>query len=176
MIHLTTDEIVDAYIMRLILESTAGRLAAHNITSEQIRDINEIIEQTRGLVTLEDMSTQRQLNKKFHMAIVFASGNTLLTRLYEAASNLFPDWMLYEYMFRHPELLQSSLRREYQEHKAIADAITQHNADQAAQKIVEHIRNLGNEFESFLNIPGEFIREKEQQAAPVWMAKSITSA
>ncbi len=175
-IQLTTEEIVDAYIMRLILESTAGRLAAHNITSEQIRDINEIIEQTRGLVTLEDMSTQRQLNKKFHMAIVFASGNTLLTRLYEAASNLFPDWMLYEYMFRHPELLQSSLRREYQEHKAIADAITQHDADQAAQKIVDHIRNLGNEFESFLNIPGEFIREKEQQAAPVWMAKIISSA
>jgi DNA-binding GntR family transcriptional regulator len=118
------------------------------------------------------MYTQRQLNKKFHRAIVAASGNTLLARLYETASNRFPDWMLYEYMFRHPELLESSLRREYLEHKAIADAVAAHDGDLAAEKVVEHIRNLGDEFEQFLHIPAELIQEKEAQIASLWMGKA----
>jgi len=171
-LQLTTEEIVDAYVLRLTLESLAVRLAACNITPAQIKELHEIVEQTHGLITLDDMSTQRQLNKKFHMFIVAASSNTLLVRLYETASNRFPDWMLYEYMFRHPELLQSSLTREYLEHKAIADAVAAHNCDLAAEKIVEHIRNLGDEFEQFLHIPAELIQEKEAQTASLWKGRT----
>jgi DNA-binding GntR family transcriptional regulator len=165
-------EIVDAYVMRLILESVAVRLAAQNISISQVDTMYAIVEQTRGLVTLDDLSTQRQLNNKFHMTIVTAGGNALLTGLYESVSNRFPDWMLYESMFRHPELLQSSLEREYLEHRAIADAVAAHDADRAAEKIVEHIRNLGKEFEIFLGISGDVINEKERQIAPLWMGKA----
>jgi len=171
-LQLHKDEIMDAYVMRLILESSAARLAAHNITPEQVKELFEIVEQTRGLVTLEDMSTHRQLNKKFHLNIVAAAGNDLLARIYESVSNRFPDWMLYESMFRHPELLQSSLEREYLEHRAIADAVAGRDGDQAAAKIVEHIHNLGKELELFLGISGELIREKEHQIASLWIGKA----
>ncbi len=171
-LQLHKDEILDAYVMRLILESAAARLAAHNITPEQIEELYEIVEQTRGLVTLEDMSTHRQLNKKFHMDIVAAAGNDLLARIYESVSNRFPDWMLYESMFRYPELLESSLEHEYLEHRAIADAVAGRAGDQAAVKIVEHIHNLGKELELFLGISGELIREKERQIAPLWMGNA----
>ncbi len=173
-VQLTTEEIVDAYVMRLTLESLAARLAACNITPDRIKELQAIVEQTHGLITLDDMSTQRQLNKKFHISIVAASDNTLLSRLYETASNRFPDWMLYEYMFRHPELLQSSLQREFLEHKAIADAVASRDGDLAAEKVVEHIRNLGDEFEQFLHIPADLIREKEAQTAPLWKGRTVT--
>lgn len=171
-LQLHEDEITDAYVMRLILESAAARLAAHNISPEQVEELYEIVEQTRGLVTLEALSAHRQLNKKFHMSIVAAGGNDLLTRIYESVSNRFPDWMLYESMFRHPELLKSSLEREYLEHRAIAEAIAGGYGDQAAAKIVEHIRNLGQELELFLGISGELIHEKERQIASLWMGKA----
>ncbi len=171
-LQLHKDEIIDAYVMRLILESAAARLAAHTITPEQVDELYEIVEQTRGLVTLEDMSTHRQLNKKFHMSIVAAAGNDLLARIYESVSNRFPDWMLYESMFRHPELLQSSLNHEYLEHRAITHAVAGHDGDQAAAKIVEHIHNLGKELEIFLGISGEIIHEKERQIASLWMGKT----
>jgi DNA-binding GntR family transcriptional regulator len=171
-LQLTLEEIVDAYVLRLVLESAAARLAACSITPVQIQELQGIVEQTRGLVTLEDMSTQRQLNKKFHLFVVASGGNALLTHMYETASNRFPDWMLYEYMFRHPELLPSSLEREYLEHKAIADAIASHDADLAVAKVVEHIRNLRKEFEQFLNVPEALIREKEGQLNPLWMGNS----
>jgi DNA-binding GntR family transcriptional regulator len=159
----TPEEIVDAYILRLILESAAARLAARNISPERLNNLTETIEETRGMITLDDMSTQRQLNKKFHLSLADASGNFLMSKLYEMASNMFPDWRLYEYMFRHPEILDASLKREYQEHCAILDAIAAHDPDLAAHQTITHIRNLRQELNEFLGIPMELLLEKEKQ-------------
>jgi DNA-binding GntR family transcriptional regulator len=138
-------------------------LAAQQISQEQLAALYAILEQTRELITLDVMSAQRHLNKKFHMSLVEAAGNTLLSKLYETVSNTFPDWMLYEYMFRHPELLQSSLTEEFKEHKAILDAIAAGDAHLAVKHVVTHIRHLGKEFENYLGIPGELLEEKERQ-------------
>jgi DNA-binding GntR family transcriptional regulator len=89
-----------------------------------------------------------------------------MEKLYETVSNTFPDWMLYEYMFRHPELLQSSLIMEFQEHQAIADAIARRDGELAVKCTLAHIYNLGREFENFLGISGRVLREKESQILP----------
>ena len=163
----TPQEIADAYILRLILESAAARLAASNITPERLKVLAETIEKTKGLITLDDMSTQRQLNKKFHLALAEASGNFLMSKLYEMASNLFPDWRLYEYMFRHPELLDTSLTREYDEHCAILDAVATRDPDKAALQTITHIRNLRKELIEFLGVPAELLLDKEKQIEPL---------
>ena len=150
--ELTTDEIIDAYILRLILESTAAHLAALNISGEQLQSLTEIVERTRSLVTLDDMSRLRQLNRRFHLGLVAASGNLQLSKLYEMVSNKFPDWRLYEYMFRHPELLETSLKREYEEHRNIVEALDQRDPGRAAGQTVVHIHNLGHELVEFLNV------------------------
>jgi DNA-binding GntR family transcriptional regulator len=163
----TPEEIIDAYILRLMLESAAVRLAAMNVTPEQIQTLQEIVLQTRDLVTLDGMSRQRQLNKQFHQLIVEASGNGMLSKFYEMASNKFPDWRLYEYMFRHPELLEVSLAREYDEHQAIVAALAAHNSRKAALGVIEHIHNLAYELVDFLNIPAGRLAEKEAQVATI---------
>jgi DNA-binding GntR family transcriptional regulator len=165
--ELTAETITDAYVLRLLLEGTAARLAAENISAEKLQALAQVVARTKTLVTLDDMSTQRQLNKLFHLSIAEASGNALLYKMCEMTSNLFPDWRLYEYMFRHPELLSSSLRREFQEHQSILDAIAAHAADQAALRVVEHIRNLSDELVNFLGIPADLIHEKEKQVTPL---------
>jgi DNA-binding GntR family transcriptional regulator len=168
-LQLTNNEIIDAYALRLLLESTAARAAAHNRTQTEIDRLVSLLTQTKDLVTLNDMSRQRQLNREFHLSIVTASGNQLMTKMYETVTNSFPDWMLYEYMFRHPELLESTLIAEYQEHKAIADAIADGNAELAAQHTVEHILNLGRELVAFLGIPESILRPKEQELGPLFV-------
>ena len=161
--ELTPEVIVDAYILRLILESTAARLAAQNLDAEALQEMEDVVEQTRQLMRLQDMSQHRQLNKRFHLLVAKASGNSLMNKLYEMISNLFPDWRLYEYMFRHPELLESSLSREYQEHKAIVEAFQAHEPELAARQVLVHIHNLRKELVDFLGIPPEMIDEKEAQ-------------
>lgn len=162
-LELTSDEIIDAYALRLILEGTASHLAAQNITPEQLEALSAIVEQTRTLVTLDDMSLQRQLNKRFHLSLVAASGNLQLSKLYEMVSNKFPDWRLYEYMFRHPELLQTSLEREYEEHCSIVQALKARDAKRAARETLVHIHNLAHELVEFLNIPQKTLEEREAQ-------------
>ena len=163
---LSQTEILDAYILRLQLESLTVRLAALNITASQAEALQAVVEDTRPLVTLQDMPRLRQLNKRLHSLIAEYSGNPLLARLYEMASNIFPDWMLYEYLYRHPEMLQPSLENEFQEHLAIARAVAAHDAQTAANCVVEHIRNLGSDLVRSLGLPQEMVAKREAQILP----------
>jgi DNA-binding GntR family transcriptional regulator len=95
--------------------------------------------------------------------IVDMSGSPLLLRVYQMAANKFPDWMLYEAMFRHPKNLKSSLRGEQEQHRAIVEAILKHDAESAARAAREHLLSLGKDLHIYLNIPREKILEKEKQ-------------
>jgi len=162
-LQLSTEEIVDSYAMRLLLESSAARAAAVHRPGDLLERLVQILAEMKPLVTLNDMSTQRQLNREFHLVVVAASGNAMLAKVYEMVANTFPDWMLYEYMFRHPELLQSSLESEYAEHKAIADAIAAGEAEEAARCVTFHISSRRKELVSFLGIPENLLEEKARQ-------------
>jgi DNA-binding GntR family transcriptional regulator len=166
-LQLTIEEIVDSYFLRLLLESTAVAATARIRTEEQLAALYRIVEKTEALMSLNDMSMQMQLNREFHYSIVTASGNPLMTKLYEVVSHQFPDWMLYEYMFRHPELLQPSLTHEFQEHKAIVDAIAARNPEEAARNVITHIKNLGEELVNFLGISKALLAEKEAQLVSI---------
>ena len=164
---LESKEIIDAFFLRLVLENFAVRLASINIQPEQILVLSEIVDKTETMISLDDMSALRQLNKEFHTRIVEAAGSTLLNKLYEMATNSFPDWMLYEYLFRHPELLQTSLKREYQEHKAIVEALSRNDPRSASESVLQHIKNLGDELEVYLDISGKSIQEIENLIEPM---------
>lgn len=160
-LQLTTEEIVDSYGMRLLLECTAAASTARNRNLAEIGLLYEMLKKTGDLKTLNDMSAQMQINREFHHAIVAGSGNALLTRLYDITSHHFPDWMLYEYMFRYPDLLVPSLSKEHDEHKAIVEAIAAGNAELAVQNVFIHITNLGKELVHYLKIPQDLLLEKE---------------
>jgi DNA-binding GntR family transcriptional regulator len=166
-LQLTTQEILNSYSLRLLLESTAARAAAHNHTQAQVEHLFAIVERTKDLLTLNDMSLQRQLNREFHLGLVAAGGNQLMSKMYEMVTNSFPDWMLYEYMFRHPELLESSLKMEYLEHRAIVEAIAGSHAELAAEQTLKHILNLGRELVAFLGIQENILQLKEQELGPL---------
>ena len=170
---LESREIVDAFILRLVLENMAARISARIINPDEIDQLSTIVDQTESLLSLEDMSTLRQLNKEFHKRVVDAAGSTLLSKLYEMATNSFPDWMLYEYMFRHPELLQTSLKREYEEHRGIVDALAKRDFSEATDRITQHIKNLSDELETFLDISAETIQELVNQIEPMLSSHEI---
>jgi len=166
-LQLTQQEMVEAYGLRLLLEPAAARGASERASPEQVQALNCILEQMKPLVTLNDISAQRQLNREFHLAIVSAAGNALLNKVYEMTSNAFPDWMLYEAMFHHPEMLESCLQQEYQEHAGMLKGIAARLPEGAAGQALAHILTVGREMETLLGIPGELLREKERQYIPL---------
>jgi DNA-binding GntR family transcriptional regulator len=163
--EMSTKDVVEAYGLRLILEAVIAREAANSITPRQVSDLEEMLDMMKKYETLDEMSRARQLAREFHSIIAEASGNNLLVKLYAIVANAFPDWLLYEALFRKPELLVDSMAATDREHKAIVDALKRGDADQAVQKSIDHVMESGKWLEEYLNIPRELLREKEEQVS-----------
>jgi len=162
--EMSAKDISDAYGLRLILEALAAREAASHITPEQISSLEKIIAEIKKHVKLNEMPIERQLSGEFHSLIAEASGNDLLIKLYAIVTNAFPDWLLYEAVYRKPEIMIDSLSQTCEEFKAILDALKKGDAVQAVQKTMDHVLDAGKWMEEYLNIPAELLREKEELA------------
>lgn len=162
--EMSAKDIADAYGLRLILEALAAREAASHVTPEQISRLEEIIAEIKKHVKLNEMPLERQLSGEFHSVVAEASGSELLTKLYSIVANAFPDWLLYEAIYRKPELMTGTFSQTYDELKAILDALKKGDANQAVQKSTEHVLDSGKWLEEYLDIPAELLREKEELA------------
>ncbi len=105
------------------------------------------------------------MSREFHAAIAEASRNELLIKLYAIVANAFPDWLLYEALFRNPELLADSIANTLKEHIAIVEALKKRDGEKAAQKSIEHMMDSGKWLEEYLGIPAKLLQEKEQQVS-----------
>ncbi len=158
-------DILDAYEMRLVLEAMAARAAAGSISPDDVATLNSLLDESDRLSQLDALPKEREVSRAIHVAIVEASGNQLLGRIYPEVLRAFPDWMLYEHLYRQPELLEASIREEHREHRLIVEALVEGDADGAVACTVEHIVNRGRELEQYLGVSREALRSREAQAA-----------
>jgi DNA-binding GntR family transcriptional regulator len=165
-VELSSREIIEAYGKRLLLECLSARLAAARITPEELSRLQETINQMQSHDSLRDLSRSRQLSREFHLSVVRAAGDALLLKLYGIVANSFPDWMLYEAMFHHPELLASSLAEEHKEHQALVHALGKHDARLAARCASEHILHMGAHLETFLGVSSSDLQAQEKSVFP----------
>ena len=163
--EMSTKDVVEAYGLRLILEALIAQEAARNITPEQLARLEGMLEQMKKYDTLKEVSAERKSSREFHSTIAEATKNELLIKLYAVVANAFPDWLLYEALFRYPELIADSMASTSREHAAIVDALRKGDADGAAQKSIEHLMESGKWLEEYLDIPAGLLREKEEQVA-----------
>lgn len=169
--EMQTRDIVEAYGLRLVLEALVAREAARNITKKQIQGLEEMLEEMKKHETLDEMSNARRLAREFHTAIAEASGNSLMIKLYGVVANAFPDWLLYEALFRKPEILAGSMKQTHKEHVAIVNALKAGDEEKAIQRSVEHVMESGEWLEEYLNIPSKLLREQEELARMLFNKK-----
>jgi DNA-binding GntR family transcriptional regulator len=163
--EMSTKDVVEAYGLRLILEAVIAQEAARNITDDQVQTLEDMIKKMKTHDTLKEMPQERKMSREFHSAIADASKNELLIKLYDVVANAFPDWLLYEALFRNPELLADSTANTLKEHIAVVEALKKRNGNEAAQKSIEHVMDSGKWLEEYLGIPARLLREKEEQVS-----------
>jgi len=163
--EMSTQDVVEAYGLRLVLEAVIAQEAARYITDEQVQDLERMIREMKKHDSLNEMSNERKLSREFHAAIAEASKNGLLIKLYEVVANAFPDWLLYEALFRNPDLLADSTANTLKEHVAVVEALRKRDGNKAAQKSIEHVMDSGKWLEEYLGIPAKLLREKEEQVS-----------
>jgi len=160
-------DILDAYCMRLLLEGIAAFSAAAKISDAHLAELWELLARGKGLIALSDMPEERALSRELHSAIVAASGNGLLHKTYLTILNTFPDWMLYEHLYRQPELLAESMQTEYREHRLIVEALECRDPGLCVERTIQHMQSRGRELETYLGISAESLRAQEAQVLPL---------
>ena len=156
--------IAEIYSLRLILEPVVVRLAALNASEEFIAKLSDVLSQSKGLTSLDDISKLRRLNRRFHTLIGENCGAPILSKLYETIWNRFPDWMFYEGGLRDIDSIKARFQREYEEHQAVFDALASGDAERAMQLSADHIQSfIQDDLEDLYGIDKRVLDEKRRQ-------------
>lgn len=126
--------LTDILELRNLLEPQIARLAARRITPAQVRALKDNLQQQKE--NLEDTEIQAILDDQFHLQIVQAAGNTVLSELYDALHGALAESRSQE--------LQSYERnvRSMEYHGKLAAALAEHAESKAADIMQEHMQQV----------------------------------
>ena len=131
----TTKELTEFYDINSVLRGLAVRKAARNITSQEIKQLQEIITESEQSLREGSLKEIFKLNKKFHQTIEKSSNNKellfLLDNVYKRSRERFS------------EILSRKKRQEksIEEHKVILEALIKKDEELAEQLMKKHIEN-----------------------------------
>jgi GntR family L-lactate dehydrogenase operon transcriptional regulator len=148
------DELIDLLIARRAIEAEIAKLAAKNITREDIGRLFIMIDKSKELFS--ERKSISGINTDFHGIIAKASGNRTLS----AALELI--WGGGEYAKKLERARYHSEQVVSDDHEKIVRALAAGLPDDAARAMGEHINNVLKEVENF---PDSFM--EDQPAAPM---------
>ncbi|NPV26903.1 MAG: GntR family transcriptional regulator [Firmicutes bacterium] len=131
-------DVVDVFEIRAALEALAAGLAAERITEEEMEQMERNLVRKAEAIEANDLDTLVETDVEFHDLIYRASRNE---RLMTIINNLREQI----HRFRTVSLSNPGRMREsLEEHKKLAEAISDRNISQAQALAQEHIENAEN--------------------------------
>ena len=122
-----------AYEARLVVEPAAAALAAQRATEGVEAEMRAAITAHRASIT--DFAAAFDANRAFHLALVRAAGNPYLDRFAETLWVVRVGMRVYQAQREPPEFI----RKDADEHEAIADAVAAGEVDRAHELTRRHI-------------------------------------
>ena len=133
---MTSDDVLEIYVIRESLEALAAKLAARHGSRQCLDAFSVLIPEMRRVGEAGDVRALSRLNFEFHEVVCNAAGNRYLeqalTQIQQAARR-FPDPTL-----GLPGRIEESIR----EHTELADAISQGDVAEAERIATDHMRHL----------------------------------
>lgn len=136
---ITRKDIENLLDLRKIIEVGCARIACEKIKKNHIDRLGKTLEKMQTAV--ENNELGEQADYEFHMAIAEATDNQMLVNLLEEVSETMLETMketrrlwLYEG--------EKSIKKIYEEHKLIFDAIKNKNADAAETHMFNHLKEV----------------------------------
>jgi DNA-binding GntR family transcriptional regulator len=136
-VELSAVDVKEIYEITAMLDGLAARLAAERTTDTELRGLRAIHEQTRRAVGRGDRHTYATASRRFHEALIAASGNSRLIRLYDRVS--LQIWWLGNMVMTGSDRHRTSVR----EHGDILEALATRDAKRAQEMMEEHGRRGG---------------------------------
>jgi DNA-binding GntR family transcriptional regulator len=136
----------DLFGLRLIVERSAARLAAERVDDATIADLVRLNDACAHRPGQDDITQLRDANRLFHIALVAASGNDLLT---DTATSALDGMQRILYL---PQVVNvwKTIDVTYDDHTLIIDAFRAHDPDAAERATATHIESNRDFFISAL--------------------------
>lgn len=116
--------------LRNVIEPEVAKIAAENITDEEIEKIEDIIEK---LSTTKDSKECASLDKEFHYSIAKASKNHLLSTIVFSVSSLIEEYI------DESKMYEIDREKVINDHKIILEAIISHDSKKAFIESKNHL-------------------------------------
>jgi len=131
--------VAELYQMRLMIDTSVGKLLARRLTPQQIRTLARLLEKLVKLVdgpSYVDYGAYLKCDRAFHSAIVRMLGNARLTALYEEIN--LPLWLV---RAQQDAGAPRDARDSLAEHQAIWAALAARDPHAAAEAMAAHIES-----------------------------------
>ena len=147
-VGLSTNQLLEIFHVRESLEGMACRLAAQNMTSEQLAELKDLLEQHQANEKLQlgQAYFQKEGDLDFHYLIVQGSHNQLLIRL--LCEELYYLVRMYRYQFG---MASPRAKRAFSEHHNIIQAIEDKDGELAEILMRRHIAASRKNVEKRMN-------------------------
>jgi len=125
------NQLSDLYVVRTELEGLAARLAAKHATEEEVRVLQEMVEE--DYLLMDSPTDMSKANRRFHKQIHLASHNGFLVQQLDLVHRSMA------LMATTSLAVQGRPEDAMAEHKRIVDAISSGDGDEAYAALTEHI-------------------------------------
>ena len=132
----TPKELCEVYMVRASLESLAARLAAANLTEEDVESLQHTLDEMIRAAQEQDEKEMIRLDIRFHEAIMHISDNGLLFQLWQTLR--FGYWTIVTTRMSSMDLEELARR-----HETLLEALASRDPQKAALAMQHHIEDLG---------------------------------
>jgi DNA-binding GntR family transcriptional regulator len=136
---LSPKDIQEIFELRVELEGLATRLAAEELTQENINELRNIIDASRDAFEEKDYARFEKLNVDFHMGIYTNCSNKLLLKTIE---ELWSNTKRYPSLFKQND---EHITQSIQEHEDIFNALVNKDGMLAENYMIKHKTRAGKE-------------------------------
>jgi DNA-binding GntR family transcriptional regulator len=126
-------EAIQVLEARAALESLAARYAALNVTPEESDTLFTLLAEQRHCIDEGDLLRSSDVNARLHQTLLRIAHHDIATRLLDM---LKPQNVRFQY---RTILVPGRPERSFQEHRAIVEAVTNHDPDKAEEAMRRHL-------------------------------------
>ena len=131
----TSKDIEEIYIIRMMIEGLAARWATEHITPEEIQELKDALDLEEFYTMKKDADHILKIDSKFHDILFRASKSKPLMHMLRTFHHYVQRAR--NASFESPDRAKKVL----EEHKAIFDAVVEGDADKAERVTKEHVKN-----------------------------------
>lgn len=136
-----SEDIRDIYTIRSLLEGLAAEKAAQHASEEEIDRLQETVDLMEFYLERQSFDKMRAMDDRFHQMIYELSGSRML-------NHILKDLHVYAEQIRGKSMKKEGrARHTLEEHRAVYEAVRDHKAETAREKMTEHVRNTAENME-----------------------------